>query len=89
MCEKGEGKGRKGSGKYGEPSMGKSWNVGSGVKNVKYVIISRLVVVAHMYMYYILSLPYLAFFSCLSDAAGDLVPDQRPDHNPASPEEVL
>ena len=36
-CEKGEGKGRKGSGKYDAPSTGKSWNVGSGVKNVKYV----------------------------------------------------
>ncbi len=33
-AEKGEGKGRKGSGKYGAPSTGKSWNVGSGVKNV-------------------------------------------------------
>ena len=41
-CEKGEGKGRKGSGKYGAPSTGKSWNVGSGVKNVKHVIRSNL-----------------------------------------------
>ena len=33
----GGGKGRKGSGKYDAPSTGKRWNVGSGVKNVKYV----------------------------------------------------